>query len=95
MDDHFHVWVRSGRVFTMRPKPYRTQPAAFKAAAKLRADAGDRMVRKCTDCPATRPSKRKPPRWSVIARAVAERFGLRPTAVREVLTEALEAERGR
>ena len=95
MDVHFHVWVRSGRVFTMRPKSYRTQPAAFKAAAKLRPDAGDRMVRKCTDCPTTKPSKRKPPRWSVVARAVAERFDLKPVAVREVLTAALEAERGR
>ena len=95
MDVHFHVWVRSGRVFTMRPKLYNTQPAAFKAAAKLRPDAGDRMIRKCTDCPVTRPSKRKPPRWSVIARAVAERFDLQAAAVRQVLTDALEAERGR
>ena len=79
----------------MRPKLYNTQPAAFKAAAKLRPDAGDRMIRKCTDCPVTRPSKRKPPRWSVIARAVAERFDLQAAAVRQVLTDALEAERGR
>ena len=95
MGAHFHVWVRSGRVFTMRPKVYNTQPAAFKAAVKLRPDAVDRMVRACETCPSTRPSKRRPPRWSVVARAVAERFDLRPTAVREVLTEALEAERAR
>ena len=48
-----------------------------------------------TGRPATRPSKRRPPRWSVIARELAEAFGLKPADVRERLTAALEAERGR
>lgn len=64
---HFHVWVRSGRVFTMRLKQYATQQAAHKAAVKLRADPADRMVRGCSACPTSTRSRR--PNW----RARAER----------------------
>ncbi|MCY4506077.1 MAG: hypothetical protein OXG35_03830 [Acidobacteria bacterium] len=92
---HFHVWVRSGRVFTMRPRLYESRHTATSVARRLRPDAGDRLVLACESCPTTRPSKRRPPRWSVVARAVAERFDLQAAAVRQVLTDALEAERGR
>ena len=92
---HYHAWLRSGRVFTMASRSFTDRTTAHKWAARQRPEKGDRLILSCEACPVTKPSKRKPPRWSVIARAVAERFDLRPTAVREVLTEALEAERGR
>ena len=92
---HFHAWLRSGRVFTMATRRFEIQSTAHRWASAQRPEKGDRLVLSCEACPATKPSKRRPPRWAVTARAVAERFDLRQTAVREVLTEALEAERGR
>ena len=86
MDVHFHVWVRSGRVFTMRPKLYNTQPAAFKAAAKLRAVAADRMVRVCEDCPKSAPSRA--PKPSAVAAAVALDLDMEPGLVQVVLAAA-------
>ena len=44
-------------------------------------------------CPVTKPSKRRPPRRAVVARSVAETFGLKPSAVRDALAAALAAER--
>ena len=79
----------------MREKRHRTKQAALQAAMKLRQDAADRMVRSCTDCPATSPSKRRPPRWATIARALAARFDLPAGEVREALAAELAAERGR
>ena len=93
--EHFHVWVRSGKIYSMQERRFDSRTTAHKAAVKLRAEKSDRLVLVCASCPTTKPSKRRPPRWSVIARAVAERFDLKPGVVREVLTEALEAERGR
>ena len=67
---HFHVWIRSGRVYTMRPRIYRTRAAANKAAVKLRAQATNRMVLACEGCPETMRSKRAPVRWTKVAAAV-------------------------
>ena len=92
---HYHAWLRSGRVFTMASRQFEIQSTAHRWAASQRPEKQDRLVLGCEACPATRPSKRRPPRWSVIARAVAERFDLQAAAVRQVLTDALEAERGR
>ena len=79
----------------MAPRRFEVASTAYRWAARQRTEKGDRLVLACEVCPETRPSKRRPPRWSVIARAVAERFDLQAAAVRQVLTDALEAERGR
>ena len=95
MDKHFHVWTRSGTVFVLKPKPYRSRAHANKVAAELRASPDDRMVRACVECPTTQPSKRRPPRWATVARAVAAELGADPAAVRAALDAALAAERER
>ena len=92
---HHHAWLRSGRVFTMASRSFNDRTTAHKWATKQRSEKADRLVLACESCPATRPSKRKPPRWSVVARELAEAFGLKPAAVRERLTAALAAERDR
>ena len=89
MESHYHAWVRAGRVFTMRPKTYNTQPAAFKAASKLRADPADRMVRQCEVCPKSAPSRT--PKPSAIAAAVALELGMEATLVHVVLAAARAA----
>ena len=95
MDKHYHVWVRSGVVFMLRAKRYRSRAHANKVAAEMRADPEDRMVRACVECPVTVASKRRPTRWATVARQVAAELGADPAAVRAALTSALAAERGR
>ena len=51
---------------------------ATKAARRLRPDVADRLVLACSKCPASRPSRRRPPRWSVVARTVAAAVGAPP-----------------
>lgn len=92
---HYHAWLRSGRVFTMAPRRFADRTVAHKWAAKKRPDSADRFVRGCTCCPESRPSRRRPPRWSVVARTVAEAVGAPAGQVREALAAALAAERGR
>ena len=60
---HFHIWTRCGRIFSLLERRYNTKQAALQAATKLRPDAADRMVRACVECPTTKPSKRRQPRW--------------------------------
>ena len=67
---HYHVWLRNGRVFTMRPKRFDVRTTANKAAVKLRPNADERLVLACDDCPPTARSRRRPLRLSAIARAV-------------------------
>ena len=62
MDKHFHVWLRSGTVFVLKAKPYKSRAHANKVAAEMRTNPDDRMVRACEQCPTTTPSKRRPPR---------------------------------
>ena len=95
MDKHYHVWLRSGRVYMMQAKPYKSRAHANKVAAEMRASPDDRMVRGCTECPTTKPSKRRPPRWAAVARQVAAAVGADPAAVRAALDAALAAERER
>ena len=92
---HFHVWVRSGRVFTMRPLLYESRHTATSVARRLRLNGADRLVLGCEACPETRPSRRRPPRWGTIARRLAERFDLPAGELREALAAELAAERGR
>ena len=95
MEPHFHAWLRSGRVYTMVARPYAVASTAHRYAEKLRPDKGDRLVLACTECPPTRPSKRRPPRWATVARQVAAAVGADPAAVRAALDAALDAERQR
>lgn len=67
---HYHVWIRRGRIFSMRPFKYATRQGAQKAAAKLTSDAKARMVLRCDACPPSTRSKRRPVRWSQVAAAV-------------------------
>ena len=93
MDKHYHIWVRSGRIFMFRAKPYKSRAHASKVAAKLRADPDDRMVRACMKCPESRKSRRLPPRWPRVATAMAETLGADPGKVRRALVAALKHER--
>ena len=95
MEPHFHAWLRTGRVYTMVGRPYAVASTAHRYAEKLRPDKGDRLVLGCTECPPTRPSKRRPPRWATVARQVAAAVGAEPAAVRRALATALAAERER
>lgn len=82
-------------MFTMRPRLYESRHTATSVARRLRPNAADRLVLGCEDCPATRPSKRKAPRWGAVARRLAARFDLPAGEVREALAAELAAERGR
>ena len=82
-------------MFTMRPRLYESRHTATSVARRLRPTAADRLVLGCEDCPATRPSKRKAPRWGAVARRLAARFDLPAGEVREALTAEFAAERGR
>ena len=90
---HYHAWLRSGHVFAMTRKPFNDRTVAHKWAARRRPDKADRLVLTCSKCPESRPSRRRPPRWSVVARAVALAVGAPAAQVREALATALEAER--
>jgi len=92
---HYHAWLRSGRVFTMAAKPFNDRTVAHKWAVRKRPDKADRLILACSSCPESRPSRRRPPRWSVVARTVAAAVGAPTAQVREALATALSAERGR
>ena len=79
----------------MRERPYKSRHTATKAARRLRSDVADRLVLACSSCPESRPSRRRPPRWSVVARTVAAAVGAPAVQVREAMAAALAAERGR
>ena len=85
MESHFHAWLRSGRVFTMVARPFADRTTAHRWATKQRPDKADRLVLGCTECPPTRPSKRRPPRWATVARQVAAAVGAEPAAVRAAI----------
>ena len=93
MEPHYHVWVRSGRVFSLVGRPYTSRSHAAKVAAELREDPQDRMVRACTNCPPSKRSRRRPPRWARVATKVAEVVGADPGTVHQALKAALEADR--
>ena len=92
---HYHAWLRSGRVFTMSSRRFEIQSTAHRWASGQRPEKGDRLVLACEACPATRPSKRRPPRWATIARRLAARFNWPAGEVREALADELAAERAR
>ena len=79
----------------MAPRRFEVASTAYRWAARQRPEAGDRLVLACSSCPTTKPSKRRPPRWATIARALAARFDLPAGEVREALGAALAADRNR
>ena len=95
MEPHYHVWIRAGKIFSMRERRFESRKTAHKAAVKLKPASEDRLVLACEACPATRPSKRKAPRWGAIASRLAARFELPAGEFREALAAELAAERGR
>ena len=92
---HYHAWLRSGRVFTMSSRSFNDRTVAHKWAARQRAKKADRLVLACESCPATRPSKRRPPRWGAVARRLAVRFGLDAQDLRQALAAELAVEKER
>ena len=92
---HFHVWTRSGKIFTMQERRFDSRTTANKAAVRLRSTAADRLVLRCESCPSTRPSKRRPPRWALVARNLAARFSIDANELRTALVSELAAERER
>ena len=80
-DVHYHLWVRSGRVFTMRTKRYETRIAAQKAGERAGLLADARMVRQCADCPASVRSKRRRPSRTQQVRRLAAALGVQESDV--------------
>ena len=95
MEAHYHVWLRTGRIFAMVALPFADRTTAHRWATKNRPNKADRLVLACEACPPTRPSKRRPMRWATVARQVAAAVGADPAAVRAALAGALAAERQR
>ena len=95
MEKHYHVWLRAGKTFLMRDRPYTTRSHANKNAGALRSDPGDRMVRECTVCPESQRSRRRPPRWSRVAGEMAAALGADAATVRAALDTALKNEKTR
>ena len=79
----------------MQERRFESRKTAHKTAVRLRPAAEDRLVLACASCPTTKPSKRRPPRWGTIARALAARFDLPAGEVREALAVELAADRDR
>ena len=75
----------------MQTRRFADRTVAHKWAARERPTKADRVVMACEQCPATRPSKRRPPRWALVARNLAARF----SALRTALVSELAAERER
>ena len=92
---HYHAWLRSGRVFTMSSRRFEIQSTAHRWASGQRPKRAIGWSWGCSSCPATRPSKRRPPRWGTIARRLAARFNWPAGEVREALAAELAAERDR
>ena len=95
-EPHYHVWTRAGRIFTMRTREFESRSTtAAKAARRLRPNVADRLVLACSDCPASKPSRRRTPRPAAIARAIAQALDAPIAVVRQALDAATAAERQR
>ena len=88
---HFHVWRRSGRVFTLRPKRYSVRVTAAKAAERLEPDPTRRMVRSCEACPPSARSRRTRPARSTVTRRMAKALDLPVERVKAAYDAAVGA----
>ena len=77
----------------MSARSWGDRTAAHRWAAVRRPDKADRLVLGCSECPASRPSRRRAPRWGAIARSVADRLGVAVADVSSALTAARVADR--
>ena len=91
---HYHIWIRSGRVFTMKTRAYANRHTAKAAARKLKPNVADRLVLACEDCPPTARSKRPRASRAADAKFLAQRLGVEPQRVRSALEELAAARRG-
>ena len=64
---HFHVWLRSGRIFTMKAKAFRDRTVAHRWAVSRRVQTDDRLILRCKECPKSVRSRRRVVRWSQVA----------------------------
>ena len=94
-EPHYHVWTRAGKIFTMQERRFESRHTATKAARRRRANPADRLVLACSDCPTSKPSRRRSPRPGVVAKAIAEAVNAPVAAVRQALDAATAAERAR
>ena len=92
---HFHVWTRSGKIFTMQERRFDSRTDCEQRPSGCGPPRADRLVLRCASCPSTRPSKRRPPRWALVARNLAARFSIDANALRTALVSELAAERER
>ena len=79
----------------MVARPFNDRTTCHKWAAKQRPDKAERLVLACEECPPSRRSRRRPPRWARVAAEVAAAVGADPGTVRRALDTALAAERDR
>ena len=104
MAQHYHVWVRSGRVFTVGSETFVARSSADAAGRKLRTDRRDRLVLACEDgrCPERRESKRAPRgslraltgvQRSTLAARLARELDAAPGPIRAALDAALDGGR--
>ena len=78
-------------IFTMQERRFESRHTATKAARRRRPNPADRLVLACSDCPTSKPSRRRSPRPGVVAEAVNAPVA----AVRQALDAATAAERAR
>ena len=80
-------------MFTMTTRPFANRSVAHKWAVKQRPNKADRLVLACEECPPSRRSQRRLPRWSRVAVEVAEAVDADPAKVRQALVAALRHEK--
>ena len=80
-------------MFTMTTRPFTNRSVAHKWAVKQRPNKADRLVLACEECPPSRRSQRRLPRWSRVAAEVAEAVDADPGTVRRALVAALRHEK--
>ena len=80
-------------MFTMTTRPFANRSVAHKWAVKQRPNKADRLVLVCEECPPSRRSQRRLPRWSRVAVEVAEAVDADPAKVRRALMAALRHEK--
>ena len=86
---HYHLWVRAGRVFTLRPTRYASRSAANMAGRRAGLPADRRMVRACVACPKSRRSK-APGRQRRVDTYAAAQLGVTLRALRLALNGAAD-----
>ena len=95
MQPHYHVWIRAGRIFSMRMAFYDSRATAARHATQARPDSRDRLVLACTDCPTSTPSTRSKRKLHVpdrigLSRQLAQRLDVPIGTVASALDAVLD-----